>query len=306
MPSVAIHCKASISDGMGHIYRQVCLANELRKQDWEISFYIPEFKPAVDLLSQHGFTPTLIDPETFIPENSNGHFDLVILDRQDTTESLVCSMKKIAPRIASFEDLGSGRDHVDVLIDCNLAPSESYNQQPREFNATLQSLLITMGATDPQGLTLPLTQALLKEKPQLKLTILIGHNTFNASELQKLASQFKTLSLPGPVTNMAQFLWEHDAVVCAGGVTLHEAIAVGTPALVINQVEHQQTKARFVEKSGAVVNLGLGHDYDVKKFKKALKWRKPELESMSLKGKNLIDGRGIFRVIEALTLVTQK
>ena len=50
----------------------------------------------------------------------------------------------------------------------------------------------------------------------------------------------------------------------------HEAIAVGTPALVINQVEHQQTKARFVGKSGAVVNLGLGTDYDAKKFKKAL------------------------------------
>ncbi|MDP6230826.1 MAG: hypothetical protein QF913_01490 [Nitrospinaceae bacterium] len=45
---------------------------------------------------------------------------------------------------------------------------------------------------------------------------------------------------------------------------------MGTPALVINQVEHQQTKARFVEKSGAVVNLGLGTDYDAEKFKKAL------------------------------------
>ncbi|HAK38444.1 MAG: hypothetical protein QF502_00300 [Nitrospinaceae bacterium] len=80
---------------------------------------------------------------------------------------------------------------------------------------------------------------------------------------------------------------------------------MGTPALVINQVEHQQTKARFVEKSGAVVNLGLGTDYDAEKFKKALEWEKPELEAMSLKGKNLIDGRGIFRVREVLTQVTQ-
>jgi len=31
-----------------------------------------------------------------------------------------------------------------------------------------------------------------------------------------------------------------------------------------------KTKARFIEKSGAVVNLGLGTDYDAEKFKKAL------------------------------------
>jgi spore coat polysaccharide biosynthesis predicted glycosyltransferase SpsG len=60
-----------------------------------------------------------------------------------------------------------------------------------------------------------------KEKPQLKLTILIGHSSINAPELKNIASQFKTLSLPGPVTNMTQFLWEHDAAVCAGGATLH-------------------------------------------------------------------------------------
>ena len=105
---------------------------------------------------------------------------------------------------------------------------------------------------------------------------------------------------------MAQILWEHEAVVCAGGVTLHEATAVGTPAFVINQAEHQQTKARFVEKSGAAINLGLGKKYDVEKLRKALGLRKPELESMSLKGKKLIDGRGIFRVTEAMTKLIKK
>ena len=51
MPTVAIHPKASISDGMGHIYRQINLANELKKQGWEISFYIPNFVPAINLLA---------------------------------------------------------------------------------------------------------------------------------------------------------------------------------------------------------------------------------------------------------------
>ena len=68
MPKVAIHCKASKSDGMGHIYRQINLANELRKQGWEISFYIPYFAPAAELLNRSQFTPTLIKPEVLISQ----------------------------------------------------------------------------------------------------------------------------------------------------------------------------------------------------------------------------------------------
>ena len=103
---------------------------------------------------------------------------------------------------------------------------------------------------------------------------------------------------------MAQILWEHDTVICSGGVTLHEAMAVGTPAFVVNQVAHQQTKARFVEKSGAAVNLGIGTQYDVKKLREALNFRKQKLESMSLQAKQLIDGRGVFRVIDAMSKLT--
>ena len=325
MPKVAIHCKASVSDGMGHIYRQVNLANELSKQGWEISFHIPHFEPAINLLIKFGFTPVLTNRITSTSEDSNKYFDLAILDLQNTTESLIYSIKKFVPRIVSFEDLGSGRNHADILIDCNLAPSESkklasntralfgpdysalhpdfayYNLRPRKFNSSFESALITMGATDPQELTLSLTQLILNEKKNLKLTVLTGHKAVNSSQFDELASKFKSLNLSGPVSNMAKTLWEHEVVVCSGGITLHEAVAVGTPAFVINQVEHQQVKARFVEKSGAAINLGLGNQYKKEKLRETLTWGKPALESMSVKGKKLIDGRGIFRVAEAIT-----
>ena len=328
MPSLAVHCKASISDGMGHIYRQINLANELKKQGWEISFYIPNFAPAIDLLTQAEFTLVITDPESSFAEYLDKFFDFVILDIQDTTESLVYSVKKYTRYIASFEDLGAGRNRVDILIDCNLAPSETknlpsstrgllgtdysvlhpdfayYHNQSRNFGTCLQSALISMGATDPKNLTLPLTSFVLQEKHNLKLTVLIGHNPKITPELNQLSNQSKLLNVLGPVPNMAQILWNHDVVICSGGVTLHEAISVGTPAFVINQVEHQQTKARFVEKSGAAINLGMGNRHDEEKFREALDFKKPKLELMSLKAKQLIDGRGIFRVIDAMSKLT--
>jgi len=324
MPSVAVHCKASISDGMGHIYRQINLANELKKKGWEVSFYIPNFAPAIDLLTQAEFISVIMDPESSVAEYLDKFFDFVILDIQDTTESLVYSVKKYARYIASFEDLGAGRNHVDILIDCNLAPSETknlpsstkgllgtdysvlhpdftyYHSQSRHFGTSSQEVLISMGATDPKNLTVPLTSFLLQEKNDLKLTVLIGHNANTTPDLNKLSNQFQLLNVLDPISNMAQTLWEHDAVICSGGVTLHEAIAVGTPAFVVNQVAHQQTKARFVEKSGAAINLGIGTQYDEKKLREALNFGKQKLELMSLKGKQLIDGQGVFRVIEAM------
>jgi spore coat polysaccharide biosynthesis predicted glycosyltransferase SpsG len=324
MPSVAINCKASISDGMGHIYRQINLANELKKQGWEVSFYIPNFGPAIDLLTHAEFTSVIMDPESSIAEYLDKFFDFVILDIQNTTESLVSSVKTCTRYIASFEDLGAGRNHVDILIDSNLAPSETknlpsstrgllgpdysvlhpdfayYHTQSRHFMTSSKSVLISMGATDPKNLTVPLTSFLLQEKHDLKLTVLIGHNTNIKPELNKLSNQFQLLNVLGPVSNMAQILWEHDAVICSGGVTLHEAMAVGTPAFVVNQVAHQQTKARFVEKSGAAINLGIGAQYDVKKIREALNFGKRKLESMSLQAKQLIDGQGVFRVINAM------
>ena len=188
MPLVAVHCKASISDGMGHIYRQINLAKELKKQGWEISFYIPNFAPAIDLLTQAEFTSVIMDPESSVAEYLDKFFDLVILDMQDTTESLVYSVKKYTRYIASFEDLGAGRNHVDILIDCNLAPSETkslpsytrgllgpdysvlhpdfayYHTQSRHFGTASQTALVSMGATDPKNLTVPLTRFLLQEK----------------------------------------------------------------------------------------------------------------------------------------------
>ena len=324
MPNVAIYCKASVADGMGHIYRQINIAKELKKQGYEISFYIPEFTPAINLLTQHQFIPRPINRESSITKYLDKSFDFFILDLQDTSESLVSSIKQFARKIVSFEDLGMGRNYVDLLIDCNLALSESknissntkalfgpdysvlhpdfslYHKKPRNFNTSINSLLITMGATDPQELTFPLTKLFLKKNNTIKLTILTGHNTTNRLKLNKLSAQFKSLDIIGPIPNIAQTLWEHEAVVCSGGITLHEAIAVGTPAFVINQVNHQQTKALFIERSGAAINLGVGKEYDIGKLEKAISLKKPELESMSLKGKNLIDGQGVFRVTEAM------
>ena len=103
---------------------------------------------------------------------------------------------------------------------------------------------------------------------------------------------------------MAQTLFDHSAVFCAGGVTLHEAMAVGTPAFVINQVSHQVEKADRAEKQGAAMNLGMAESWDKNRLPVILESSPDILKKMSQAGKSLIDGKGLKRVADAIELLS--
>ena len=72
------------------------------------------------------------------------------------------------------------------------------------------------------------------------------------------------------------------------------------PAFVVNQVPHQREKTLPVARLGAAVDLGLPEDFDPKKIIEALNTSIHQLETMSRKGKTLVDGRGIYRVAEEI------
>ena len=173
--------------------------------------------------------------------------------------------------MVSFEDLGEGRNHVDLLVDCNLGEEQStelpvqtlfgnnyavlaeefeaYHSKPRVFKNTIKSVLVTFGGTDPHSLTPTLAEKLLHIQPGLSITLLAGPGNRNIPALKYLESKHEKVKLMESTSEMAQTLFAHDIVFCAGGVTLHEAMAVGTPAFVINQVQHQVRQSRSRRKT---------------------------------------------------------
>ena len=108
------------------------------------------------------------------------------------------------------------------------------------------------------------------------------------------------ISIKENVEHMAQMLVSHDGVFCSGGVTLHEAMCLGTPAFVINQVKHQEDKARIAESQGAAVNLGQANSWDTNRLAKIFNLDNKVLQKMSATGKKCIDGKGLNRVVQAI------
>ncbi len=314
MAKIAIFCKASFSHGMGHLVRQSHIAKILQDRGNEITFFIPDYPPAQLWLDQYGLPHQVSNDKEKVSSN------LIILDIQDTTMDFIKDIRQGKQRVISFEDLGEGRNHVDLLIDCNLdeeksaglpvqalfgnkyavlAPEfETLHSKNREFKKPMQSVLITFGGTDPHCLTPTLAEKLLHIQPDLCITLLAGPGNKNLSALKELKTQ--NVKLVESTSEMAQTLFNHDAVFCAGGITLHEAMAVGTPAFVINQVEHQADKANHAEKHGACINLGMADCWDENRLPEILQSTPETLDKMSQSGKNLTDGKGLQRVVDAI------
>ncbi|MBT5959131.1 MAG: hypothetical protein HOG63_11210, partial [Nitrospina sp.] len=177
---------------------------------------------------------------------------------------------------------------------------ETYHSKPRVFKNTIESVLVTFGGTDPHSLTPTLAEKLLHIQPGLSITLLAGPGNENIPALKDLKSKYAKVRLLESTSEMAQTLFDHSAVFCSGGVTLHEAMAVGTPAFVINQVAHQSEKADRAEKQGAAMNLGVAESWNENRLPEILKSSPDTLEKMSQAGKSLIDGKGLQRVAGAI------
>ena len=311
---------------MGHLVRQTHIAKILRNRGAEITFFIPNYPPAQVWLDRCQFPRKTLNDPLALTEKETGPLDLIILDIQDTPSAFIRKIRQNKKPVVSFEDLGEGRNHVDLLIDCNLgeensvglpvqtlfgypysvlAPEfETLHSKKRELNGSIESVLITLGGTDPHSLTSLLADKLLQIQPNLSMTLLAGPGCKNIPALKDLETQNETVKLLESTSQMAQTLFGHSAVFCAGGVTLHEAMAVGTPAFVVNQVSHQVEKADRAEKQGAAMNLGMAESWNESRLPEILESRPEILEKMSLAGKNLIDGKGLKRVADAIELLS--
>ena len=319
MPKINIFCKASFTHGLGHLIRQVHIANELRRQNKEVYFYIPNFQTAKDILKQYNFSFSTLEKFDFDPTIKTEDSEITVLDIQDSTHTFIKNLKKNCKKIISFEDQGEGRNYVDLLIDCNLSPDDSQtfsshtqtlfglpysvlgpefeklHLRQRNFKDQIQSLLITFGGTDPFNITIELAKHIPKK---LKTTIIMGPGFQNQKTLLELNNEH--ISIKENVENMAPMLVSHDGVFCSGGVTLHEAMCLGTPAFVISQVEHQEDKAKQAESQGAAINLGQANSWDKNRLSEIFNLENKVLQKISGMGKKCVDGKGLNRVVEAI------
>jgi len=177
----------------------------------------------------------------------------------------------------------------------------------RVMKEDAQNILVTIGGSDPLNLTVKVARALDRlSVTSLNLRIVIGPGFADSvrQELERTLKGFKgNYELIMESNNLADLMLWADLAITGGGLTKYETAVSGTPSIVISQDEHQLEPTKEFERCGTILHLGLGSkvdDVDIAKAVEKLLADDALRAEMSEKGWNLVDGKGIERVISEI------
>lgn len=161
-------------------------------------------------------------------------------------------------------------------------------------------VLVTMGGGNTAALALPVIAALDELDADFEVAVM---QSALAPRLEVTTTKRRTKTLLDP-PDVRSCLAQADLAVCAGGQTIYELAAVGTPSVAVQVSSNQTGSMAAMAASGALRAAGSLDDADVwQSMRRAvaeLCERHDERQAMSAAGQRLIDGRGALRVAEAV------
>jgi spore coat polysaccharide biosynthesis predicted glycosyltransferase SpsG len=323
-PSVIMCIEASHAKGMGHLYRSIRLARVLSSQGAACHFVVNPDDTALQLLQAEGVTASVCPVD--VPEESGwepsvlsaiqpdaGH-SLWVNDRLDTTAKHAHAVHSAGVKLVSFDDSGEGGHEADALfltMPCSYGvktPRHGHRYAGLEFlvldpilkhfakqrQHTLDPrILVSMGGSDTFGATIAVTRQL--KDLDLPATIVTGPAFAHQQQLQALLDEAPDLFVHKTyVPSLYEEFAAHDALVCAGGMTLFEAGATGLPAFVVATEPHEEANAQYAMEQGFAFWIGKRQGAHVEcHLNNVLADR--SLDHMSERGLASLDGQGVFR-----------
>ncbi len=175
-----------------------------------------------------------------------------------------------------------------------------WQASPRVSRPRVADVLVTMGGGNTGALALPVVAALDDVDVEFDLAVM---QSALAPPLAITPTRHRARTLVDPL-DVRSCLAQADLAVCAGGQTIYELAAVGTPAVAVQVSSNQAGSLAAMAASGVLRAVGALDDADVwQSMRRAvaeLCERHDERQAMSAAGQRLVDGRGAVRVAEAV------
>lgn len=339
--SLLIRADANLQIGTGHVMRCLALAQAWQDRGGSAAFLCAPLPPPLEArLRAEGMALTALtawpggaaDAEETIRQAKALGAEWVVVDGYGFDAAYHKALKDAGLKLLVLDDNGDADFYgADLVLNQNIhacadwyagrAPytqlllGTKYALLRREFRAwrnwqrgapaLAYKILVTLGGSDPDNVTLQVLQALsLVRADQLEATVVIGGSNPHRASLEAEAARAAfPVRLVTNAPNMPELMAWADLAVSAAGSTVWELAFLGVPTLLLVTADNQQGIARGLEEAGLAVNLGWAQGLEPVRLSHALMalWHDPEKRAdISRRLRQLVDGQGASRVVQAL------
>lgn len=256
--------------------------------------------------------------------------DILFIDSYNVTKQYFLQIKPHVKKLAYIDDINKFVYPIDILINGNitgeymtykkysedeillLGPKynlirDGFRNLPDRFiNKDVKEIMIATGGADPYNMITKIVNMILfdNELSNLKMNVIIGSGFRNREELRRITQENSNVILYENVKQISKIMLQSDIAISAGGSTLYELCACGTPTLTFIMADNQELLVEKMQEKGYVNSLGwydriesntllnqlieLMNDYELRK-------------DMSKHAKHLVDARGVERIVKLLS-----
>jgi spore coat polysaccharide biosynthesis predicted glycosyltransferase SpsG len=326
---IILAIEASHQRGMGHLFRGLRLAKALRTAGNEVLIVCNPDRRSEEIIRKEQFALELT-----LTSESNAPWENDLLngfsprwwidDRLDTDRYHAELLARAGISHATFDDHGTGAHLARynflamdpapehrcanglygpdyMILDPGIA---TYREKKRPVEGKLR-IAVTLGGSDTYGITPRAVEVVASQEKCCAIEVVIGPNFIHERELTAFLSRGdKRIRVHPFVPDLYELLASTDIVICGGGVTLYEAASLGVPAIIISNEPHEVTVARwFVEQE-----FGVYAGFQAERYEDGLSTGlaillndRAKRNEMARRGKALVDGKGLSRVLSLLS-----
>lgn len=173
----------------------------------------------------------------------------------------------------------------------------------KEIKPGVEHLLLLSGGSDPYDILAGMLRQIHRERYR-KISVVCGVYYPKYKELCNKYKKDENISIYQGVPDMKRFMQEADLAVSAGGTTLYELCAVGTPAISYSFADNQLGNVEKFEEDGMISYAGdLRRDPVAEHVAAYLDYfgqNRQVRRERSLKMQEFVDGKGALRIARAL------
>ncbi len=329
---VLFRCDGDAQVGLGHICRSLALADELRDRDGcGVSFAMAAGPAGFELVGRARYPVERSDGEREeIWLNALIHRlkpDALVLDvRSELSRGKVEDWRSDGVLIVTIDDPSERRLAADLAfyppvpqvqrmdwtgftgqlyVGWEWIPlRREFSHRPARAPHERPVVLVTMGGSDPAGLTLKAVEALDLLDDDFGTVVLLGPGFSHLEALKDLLSMTRRhFDVHQNAANIPALMADADLAVASFGVTAYELAAMGVPTVYLCLTEDHADAASAFPEAEIGVSLGIHSEVMPQILAQSVVSLLENAEirrQMSARAVALVDGRGAYRIADQI------